>query len=161
MKKIISFILALTMLFTTLPISVLGVVKEELSTEDFGFEIRLLSVFNALIEELKQTEGVSDMRVINIKTAIDFAGNEYYIAECTPSGYMIFNADTGVFIEYSYSATSPYWGFSDGLYYCGPTFYFIENSSGELVHPVVANEVIMSDEKDADVIPVPRFSTVK
>ncbi len=148
MKKFISIILALVMFFTMSPISAMGVVKEEISTEDFGFEIRLLSVFNALIEELKKSEDVGDMRVTNIKTAIDFAGNEYYIAECTPSGYMIFNADTGAFIEYSYSASSPYLEFSDGLYYCGPTFYFIEESTGELVHTIVTNEVIMSYEKN-------------
>lgn len=147
MKKLISALLIFAMLLTTASISVFATENDNISTEDFGFELRLMSVFNAKLSEMKELGDNSTMRISGIKSASDFAGNEYYIAECLPIGYMIFNANTGVFAEYSPSAPSPYLGCSDGLYYCGPTFYYVEEADGDLEHLIASNEIIVGSEK--------------
>ena len=147
MKKLISALLIFAMLLTTVSISVFATENDNISTEDFGFELRLMSVFNAKLSEMKELGDNSTMRISGIKSASDFAGNDYYIAECLPIGYMIFNADTGVFAEYSPSAPSPYLGYSKDLYYCGPTFYYVEGTDGDLEHLIASNEIIAGSEK--------------
>ena len=44
-------------------------------------------------------------RIVEIR---DFAGNVYTLAECLPTGYMIFHNESGAFVEYSVVAESPY-----------------------------------------------------
>ncbi len=148
MKKIISAILIFAILLTTVSISVLAVENGSIGAEDLSLELRLMSVFNAKIDEVKTSDNLNNIDISSIKTATDFAGHKYYIAECSPSGYMIFNADTGVFAEYSPTAPSPYRGYSENLYYCGPTFYYVEQADGDVEHLIIANEVIESSEKN-------------
>ena len=147
MKRILSAILALTLLLTTMSISAFAAEKDNMSAENIGFELRLTSIFDVKLSEMKAIEDNVDLKIADIKMAVDFVGNEYYIAECTPVGYMIFNADTGVFAEYSPSAISPYKGYSEKLYYCGPTFYYAEEADGILKHLIMVNETISSSEK--------------
>lgn len=146
MKKLFSAILVFAMLFIMASNSVLAIENDNIGTEDFGFELRLMSVFSAKLSEMKEEEN-ADIRISTVKSAMDLAGNEYYIVECLPTGYMIFNADTGVFTEYSPSAPSPYHSYSENLFYCGPTFYYAEETDGDLYHLIATSEFIESDKK--------------
>jgi len=146
LRKILLCILAISMLLTATVIPTFAI-SGIVDSEDVGFELRLLSIFNAKLSEMEAIDANEKLRVSNIKEAVDFAGNEYYIAECAPTGYMIFNADTGVFAEYSPSALSPYLGCSEDLYYCGPTFYYVEGAEGDLEHLIASNEIITGSEK--------------
>ena len=145
--RIISVALVLVTIISMSSVSVFAIENDNISTEDIGFELRLLSIFNAKLSEMEAIEADANLRVSNIKEAVDFASNEYYIAECAPTGYMIFNADTGVFVEYSPTAPSPYLGYSEDLYYCGPTFYYVEGADGDLEHLIESDEIIVGSEK--------------
>lgn len=72
----------------------------------------------------------SDVEIVSVKPAVDFSQNEYTIIECSPSGYFIFNNESGIFVEYSLDSLSPYRGVENNLYYGGPTYYFQEEDSG-------------------------------
>lgn len=146
LRKILLFVLAISMLLTATAIPAFAI-SGIIESENVGFEIRLLSIFNAKLSEMEAIETDTNFRVSNIKSAVDFAGNEYYIAECSPTGYMIFNVNTGVFAEYSPSAPSPYLGYFEDLYYCGPTFYYVEGTDGDLEHLIVSDEIIVGSEK--------------
>ena len=80
-----------------------------------------------------------------VKELHDFSGNLYYIAEFAESGYLICHAATGETIEHSTSAPSPYAGYTEGLFYCGPTFYYIERDS-EYVHPITSESLSAENE---------------
>lgn len=146
LRKILLFVLAISILLTATAIPAFAI-SGIIESENVGFEIRLLSIFNAKLSEMEAIETDTNFRVSNIKSAVDFAGNEYYIAECSPTGYMIFNVNTGVFAEYSPSAPSPYLGYFEDLYYCGPTFYYVEGTDGDLEHLIVSDEIIVGSEK--------------
>lgn len=71
-----------------------------------------------------------DRQVESVKTVYDFAGNTFYVAECTPTGYYIYNVETDTVVESSERGVSPYIGYSQNLYYGGPTYYYVlENGS--------------------------------
>ena len=70
MKKLISALLIFAMLLTTASISVFATENDNISTEDFGFELRLMSVFNAKLSEMKELGDNSTMRISGIKTIL-------------------------------------------------------------------------------------------
>ena len=80
-------------------------------------ESRIETVFNMRIEELETQAndllGLSgneaiDIHIERISPIYDFAGNEYTLVECAPTGYMIYHDESGNFVESSAVATSPY-----------------------------------------------------
>lgn len=42
-----------------------------------------------------------DRQIKDIKTVYDFAGNEFYVVECVPTGYYIYNVETDTIVESS------------------------------------------------------------
>lgn len=87
-----------------------------------------------------------ELSVCSTKEIKDFAGRIYIVAECEPSGYMIYSTETGVFIEASPSAPSPYGGLQgDNLYYGGPTEYY-EKVNGEYIHTVIDEKLVRAEE---------------
>ena len=115
-------------------------------------ESRLRSVFDYL---LSVSEGGESISVSEIKTVIDFAGNLYYVAECVPTGYIIYCDASGIFTEYSMTSISPYFGASGTLYYGGPTYYYAQNNIEEdavgLLYPdeTLSRQAIADFAKDS------------
>ena len=148
MNKLISMVMAISMIIVSLSFAVGAVENDQITIEKLQYSTRLMSVINVKLDELKTIDNVNSLTVANIKTAHDLAGHEYKVIECAPSGYMIFNEETGVFTEYSSSAPSPYLECTDSnLIYCGPTFYYTEDNAGNLHHLINTFEEIDSEEK--------------
>lgn len=111
---------------------------------------RLEAVFNDKIAELQEV-ALADLaaREANSKSAKpisfelsisrvaelrDFAGNLYTLVEMDPSGYMIYHNDSGIFVERSAAAPSPYAGLSGDLLYGGFSEYLYQRQDGDYVH---------------------------
>ena len=54
---------------------------------------------------------------VTIKDLRDFVGNRYAVAECSPTGYNIYNYKNSSIVEYSEYADSPYLNCEGDLYY--------------------------------------------
>lgn len=74
------------------------------------------------------------------KVIEDFAGNQYILVECDPSGYMIFSEDAGILVEYSGVNPSPYSNCENELYYGGPGF-FMKKQGDKLVHTLDGQQI--------------------
>ncbi len=87
---------------------------------------------------VNKTENVSDFikdwQTVSGETILtDFANNQFKLYELSPTGYAIYSLkDTAsIFIEGSYSYSSPYTQYSnDKKYYIGPGEYYVETEYG-------------------------------
>ena len=84
-------------------------------------------VMNSYLDVMNSEYG-SDVSLATIRSLKDFAGNDYTLAECTPTGYMIMCNDAGVLMEYSASSPSPYLNETGALYYGGSGIFFAERN---------------------------------
>lgn len=109
-------------------------------------EKRLMSVFEYMLLEMGAD---SSTEISEVKLAVDFAGNKYYVVECSPLGYMIYCEDSGMFTEYTPSSPSPYLGKRGELYYGGPTFYYYREDADKITHTISTDETV-SNEVMAD-----------
>ncbi len=122
-----------------IPLFALGVEKGEGSIDS-----KVMSFVEAKID----TSNIK-INVGNIKTLLDFAGNEYKLVECTPTGYYIIHPKSGIVFESSPSAKSPYDGFESNLYYGGPTYYYIKPQN-DYIHTVL--DTVLDNNKLAAII---------
>lgn len=119
-----------------------------------SIEERTFEVLNAQMEELEsdasQTQALtldaqsSGNECVSISTVKSFSGSEYILAEYAPAGYIIFDADSGTFLEGSAVADSPYRGITGEKYYGGPNEYYVaeeENSTIVYTHTIY-NDVL-------------------
>lgn len=51
------------------------------------------------------------LSIKSTKLVQDFSGNQYIVTECSPTGYMIYSIQSGVFAEYAPESQSPYEGY--------------------------------------------------
>lgn len=112
--------------------------------EDLEVFVEMLT--DNIQEMYAETE--TDLEVATVKELSDFSGNKYYITEFTPTGYLICHGETGEMIEYSESASSPYLEYSENLYYCGPTYYYIP-ANGGFTHSVLDEDLDVNDVEAA------------
>ena len=93
----------------------------------------------------KISEWNNSNELAQVKYLTDFAGNSYTLAECTPSGYLIYNNQTSIIVENAPNSLSPYQGRTSGLYYAGPTkYYYYDLSAHEYKHTIL-DEVLSAD----------------
>lgn len=136
--KAISIIMSLVLLFV-LSFPVVASAHEAVSTQTQN----LNRVFENKIETIQHPD--QELTIRNIKNVQDFSGHKYIVVECSPSGYMIYSPDSGVFVEVSPSAPSPYEGiFGKNLYYAGPTAYY-ELINNVYVHTITDEKISMED----------------
>ena len=94
--KIISTAIALVMLFanvTQLTIGASGITAAENST---AVSRNLLNVFSAKMSSIqKENQALSIARILPVK---DFSGEDYLVIEGSPTGYMIYHPESGVFV---------------------------------------------------------------
>ena len=108
---------------------------------------RFTQIVNIEIEKVKliNDQVDSNIKVCSKKQATDFAGNEYTIIECDPTGYMIYNVENGLFCEIALWEYSPYMGYDADLYYCGPTYYY-RKVNNEYIHLLDGEERLTAKE---------------
>lgn len=141
-KRIFSFVVVIVLVFSLCTNVNATNVNSPVENEDAVQ--RQMTLFSMKADSI---EIEVDISVSNIKIAYDFSGNKYTVVECTPTGYFIFHNASGVFVESSPSAPSPYCGVTNNLYYGGPTAYY-EKVGSQYIHTVL-NETIdtsMNDE---------------
>lgn len=80
------------------------------------------------------------------KELLDFSGNAYTLIECEPLGYMIYHNASGQFVEMSASSMSPYSEYDEGLFYGGPTEYYVLRNG--VYHHTILDE--MYDESSTE-----------
>ena len=131
MKRIISLCVIFAMLLCMNPIRINAEVIS-MNSDVQQFE-RMTTIFSMYIEELEMQanelldlsgEEAIDVEIERFLTIHDFAGNEYTLVECAPSGYIIYHNESGTFVEGSVVAQSPYLGISGEKYYGGPNEYY-------------------------------------
>lgn len=116
---------------------------------------RIKTVFNMRIEEIEAQandllglsgEAKIDIHIENISPLYDFAGNEYTLIECAPTGYMIYHNKSGNFVESSAVAVSPYNGCIGEKYYGGPNEYYERKQiDGNDIYSFTKGDKILSD----------------
>jgi len=84
------------------------------------------------VESMAKETGVIIPEIVRVKQLKDFSGNGYTLFECAPSGYLIYNNATGIFVEGSAETKSPYDGYSGELLYAGIMNYFCKNTDSEI-----------------------------
>lgn len=85
------------------------------------------------------------LQLDTVKTVYDFASNKFYVTECTPSGYFIYNPNTDTVVESSEKGVSPYVGFNEDLFYGGPTYYYVL-INGSYKHTLLSSEVLSDNQ---------------
>jgi len=86
------------------------------------FLIRSLEInFNTTTDELNY-----DYTISEVKRLEDFAGNPYILLEFYPSGYAVYTNDLSIRLIRNFAATSPWYGFTEGLIFGGAAQYFIK-----------------------------------
>lgn len=113
-KVMLSLLLVLAM---TVPMSV-SVFALSIQ-EEVSIELEMSEKMNSVFDN---TEG---MTLENVKEIQDFDGNLFYVVECLPTGYFIYNPTTDIVVESSQKGVSPYFDMDGDLYYGGPTYYYV------------------------------------
>ncbi len=141
-KRLFCTILSIAMI---LSISAGAIDSETISNKPIASE--KLDTFIQKFVEIKIKALGANIIVDKIKTLNDFDGNVYKLAECSPTGYFIILPESGRLIEYTTESVSPYKGSDEGLFYVGPTFYYIKSDTktGEYNHPFKKDEVINAE----------------
>jgi hypothetical protein len=103
-----------------------------------------------VIEE-RIASGNIAISVGELKTLYDFAGNEYRLIECEPTGYYILHLESGIIVESATNSMSPYSEHTADLYYAGPTYYYAEMDE-EYVHTVVDESLTAIQVADAAIL---------
>lgn len=120
---------------------------------------RTTYIFNMRMEELEtqanellnlSEEDAINLQIAQVSTIYDFSGNEYTLIECSPSGYMIYHNESGIFVEASAVAESPYSGYMTEKIYGGPNEYYVKST--------VDDEVFYTYTQSDEVIPAREMS---
>lgn len=134
MKKLLSSFLALVVMFT---LSIPAFAADIVAPSTPQKVARLTAVFQSVANKWD-----SSVTVAEIKTLHDFAGNEYTLAEYSPSGYAIYHNSSAVVLEKSENSPSPYSGLSENLYYAGPTHYYVYNEGQNIYTHTITEEIL-------------------
>lgn len=136
-KKFVSFALASVFMLSLSVSAHAETAAPSVSQE----EARLAIVFQGVADIWD-----SDVSVAKTKTLHDFAGNEYTLAEYSPSGYAVYHNSSAVVLEKAENSPSPYSGLSENLYYAGPTHYYIyDEEQGTYTHTITGDTLGAED----------------
>lgn len=138
MKKLSSILLAVIMLLSLS----MTAFAADLSTEE-GNSVATINQ-HQLIHNAKIAAETGESNVsTTIKILSDLNGNHFELIELGEQGYMIFDAESGKYLEEALESPSPYLGLSDNLYYFGPLNYY-QLVDGKFVHTVFPDEYEIS-----------------
>ncbi len=138
MKKILSIFLATIMLLS------MGVT---------AFAAELTEEKGNMVSDVNQHQAIHNAKVsaetgrTNVTTTIkilsDLNGNHFELIEVGEKGYMIFDPESGKYLEEALDSPSPYLGLAKNLYYFGPLNYY-QLVDGEFIHTVISDEYDIS-----------------
>ena len=138
MKKLSSILLAVIMLLSLS----MTAFAADLSTEE-GNSVATINQ-HQLIHNAKIAAETGESNVsTTIKILSDLNGNQFELIELGEQGYMIFDTESGKYLEEALESPSPYLGLSDNLYYFGPLNYY-QLVDGRFVHTVFPDEYEIS-----------------
>jgi len=138
MKRLSSILLAVIMLLSLS----MTAFAADLSTEE-GNSVATINQ-HQLIHNAKIAAETGESNVsTTIKILSDLNGNHFELIELGEQGYMIFDAESGKYLEEALESPSPYLGLSDNLYYFGPLNYY-QLVDGRFVHTVFPDEYEIS-----------------
>lgn len=138
MKKLSSILLAVIMLLSLS----MTAFAADLSTEE-GNSVATINQ-HQLIHNAKIAAETGESNVsTTIKILSDLNGNHFELIELGEQGYMIFDTESGKYLEEALESPSPYLGLSDNLYYFGPLNYY-QLVDGRFVHTVFPDEYEIS-----------------
>ncbi|MBQ4424739.1 MAG: hypothetical protein II882_03250 [Lachnospiraceae bacterium] len=149
MRKLFAMLLVLVTAASLLNVpQVQAAGKTEFVCEDLPADRGTLreQKIKALVQELAEEEGVK-ITACTLRTLKDFAGSEYTLIECEPTGYFILHEESGSFTEYAPECDSPYKGLRGDLYYAGPSWYFGKNGS-DYKHTIENTMTSLAKEED-------------
>lgn len=92
-------------------------------------------------------DSTADWTINAVKVLEDFAEGYYILVECSPSGYFIYDPNSGNIVESSLTAPSPYSNEDTNLYYCGPNEYYIQTAFDEYTY-TITQEKISAEEME-------------
>lgn len=139
MKKISSIILAIVML---LSMNFTAFAAENTTEDEVSF-YDVNQHQNIHDAKIAAEIGQRNITSTTIKLLSDFRGNYFELIEVGECGYMIFDPQSGKYLEEAIDSPSPYLGLSHNLYYFGPLNYY-QLLNGRFVHTVISDEYDMS-----------------
>lgn len=80
--------------------------------------------FQNEVNELCAEIGETAPKVILVRKINSFSKHYYYLIECQPNAYFIYDINTKTFVEFSLITQSPYKNVKGECYYLGPTYYY-------------------------------------
>lgn len=125
MRRTLYFAVAIMFLFSMIGPSVTAVPYSNVSNIS-NVDNQILDTCQHIIDNLNAQRNLH-LSIQNIKSIKDFSDNTYYAIECAPYGYLIICASTNIIVEFAEASVSPYSGYESGLYYGGPTFYYVQD----------------------------------
>ena len=87
---------------------------------------------------------------ITTKILSDLNGNYFELVEMGTSGYLIFDPQSGKYLEEALDSPSPYLGLNQNLYYFGPLNYY-QLQQNTFVHTLLPEEYNFSIDVGTDV----------
>jgi len=104
---------------------------------------------NVFVEQMNQ-EYESNVELAETKQLKDLDDNTYTLLECSPAGYIIICDDSNTMVEYTAFSTSPYLGYTENLYYFGPTYFSVLDGNDFI--DLMSGGILFSLKQDADVV---------
>ena len=98
------------------------------------------------IRQMKAEYNV-DVQMSKVKILNDFDGNTYTLTEFSPAGFMIYNEEAELPVEYSAISLSPYLEYDKDLYYGGPGQFFVKRNN-LLIHTITGEELYINKISD-------------
>lgn len=123
--------------------------RVESQIENIGsvLEYKLEEVRGSLESVDSRFDSTEGWSISSVKILADFAEGYYILAECSPSGYFIYDPESGNVVESSLTAPSPYLNKDFDLYYCGPNEYYMQTDFNEYTY-TITQETISATEMD-------------
>lgn len=141
MKKVLSSLLTLIFVLT-LPVTAFAHENDHTASE------RLNSAYQHENIHLAKIAAETGKEDITIKTKIlsDLSGNYFELIETGANGYLIFDPQSGKYLEEALDSPSPYLGVDQNLYYFGPLNYY-QLQADTLVHTLLSDEYNLSTDE--------------
>ena len=129
LRKLTSLLLIMLMIFSTATLADANTFLENLNVE----------TNQKIVNVITQLDSAKELS--SVKKVHDFDGNEYTVVECAPEGYLIYNTETQIIMEYSLEGQSPYHNCEGDLRYCGPSRYYYAAPNQEYKHTILGYEL--------------------
>lgn len=118
MKKILSVLLASLLLLST------SATAFAMETETNADNWLVSANQHQIIHNAKIAAETGQNVTLTTKILSDLSDNHFELVEVGDTGYMIFDPQSGKYLEEALDSPSPYLGLSENLYYFGPLNYY-------------------------------------